>query len=183
MATHCLRLREYFDENGASAGIGLIVCDFSANRVIGPVGVKFSVFSFQQEPADSRRYTNGSTTMTRKRCTGKALAERRRRAMHLRVAGFNQEEIADKLGVERPVVRRDLQSLRETWRSGDSPDLEEARFTKMAKNEVQGRKDCSSTRHTGRWKERSAPRRWRNPGKKGGSTTNVVEGYYPQLKL
>ena len=111
--------------------------------------------------------------MTRKRCTGKALAERRRRAMHLRVAGFNQEEIADKLGVERPVVRRDLQSLRETWRSGDSPDLEEARFTKMAKNEVQGREDCSSTRHTGRWKERSAPRRRQHPGTKGGSTTHL----------
>ena len=67
--------------------------------------------------------------MTRKRCTGKALAERRRRAMQLHLAGFTQEEIADKLGVDRSVVCRDLQSLRDTWRSGDSPDLEEARIT------------------------------------------------------
>ncbi len=32
--------------------------------------------------------------MTRKRCTGRALAERRRRAMQLQLAGFTREEIA-----------------------------------------------------------------------------------------
>ena len=41
--------------------------------------------------ADSRRQTTGSTTMTRKRCTGKALAQRRRWAMKLHLAGFTQE--------------------------------------------------------------------------------------------
>ncbi|MGO8752678.1 MAG: helix-turn-helix domain-containing protein [Thermoguttaceae bacterium] len=46
--------------------------------------------------------------MTRKRCTGKALAERRRRAMQLHLAGFTQEEIAEKLGVYRSVVSCDL---------------------------------------------------------------------------
>ena len=62
-----------------SAKIGLIACDFPANRYRG--GFQCSVFSFQQEPADSRRYTKGSMTMAKKRCTGTALAERRRRAM------------------------------------------------------------------------------------------------------
>jgi hypothetical protein len=66
-----------------------------------------------------------------------------------------------------------LRSLRDTWRSGDSPDLEEARFTQMAKDEVQGRKDWSSTRHTRRWEERSVPRRRRNPATKGGSTARL----------
>ncbi len=75
--------------------------------------------------------------MTQKRSHSKALAQRRRGARHLHLAEFTQEEIADKLGVERPVVCRDLQSFRDAWRSGDSPDLEEARFTQMAKNGVQ----------------------------------------------
>jgi hypothetical protein len=47
----------------------------------------------------------------------------------LYLAEFAQEEIADKLGVDCSVVSRDLQSVRDTWRSGDSPDLEEACFT------------------------------------------------------
>ena len=67
--------------------------------------------------------------MTRKRCTGKAPAERRRRAMQLYLAEFSQEEIADKLGMHRSVVCRDLQSVRDAWRSGDSPDLEEAQLS------------------------------------------------------
>ena len=71
--------------------------------------------------------------MTQKRPHRKGLAQRRRRALQLHLAEFTQEEIADKLGVERPVVCRDLQSARDAWRSGDSPDLEEARFTQMAK--------------------------------------------------
>ena len=33
-------------------------------------------------------------TMAKKRCTGKVLAERRRRAMQLHLAEFTQEEIA-----------------------------------------------------------------------------------------
>ena len=44
----------------------------------------------------------------RKRWTGKALAEWRRRAMQFHLAGFAQEDIADKLGVDRSVVSRDL---------------------------------------------------------------------------
>jgi DNA-binding transcriptional regulator LsrR (DeoR family) len=59
--------------------------------------------------------------MTRKRCTGKALAERRRRAVQLQLAGFTQEEIADKLDMVRTVVCRDLQSAGDARRSGDSP--------------------------------------------------------------
>ena len=51
--------------------------------------------------------------MTRKRCTGKALAERRWRALQLYLAGFTQEEIAEKVGMDRSVVSRDLQSVRD----------------------------------------------------------------------
>jgi predicted transcriptional regulator len=50
--------------------------------------------------------------MARKRWSAKALAERQRRAMHLHLAGFTQEEIAEQLGVERSMICRDLQPLR-----------------------------------------------------------------------
>ena len=52
--------------------------------------------------------------MTRKRCTGKALAERRRRTFQLYLAEFTQEEIAEKVGVHRSVVSRDLQWIRDS---------------------------------------------------------------------
>jgi hypothetical protein len=79
-------------ENERGGRNGLIVSVFSANKQ----WEKFSVFSFQQEAADSRRSTNGSTTMAqKKRCTGRALTERRRRAMRLHLAEFTQEEIAE----------------------------------------------------------------------------------------
>ena len=86
-----------------------------------------------QAAADSRRYTNWSTTLTRKRCTGKALAERRRRAVQLHLAGFTQEEIADKLGMHPSVVSRDLQWIRDSSCPGESPDVQEACFIQMAK--------------------------------------------------
>jgi hypothetical protein len=96
----------------------------------GPPPEKAYSFEFFREhsnegsiAADSRRHPNGSATMARTRCTGKALAERRRRAMRLHLAEFIQEEIAEKLGVHSSVVCRDLQSLRDTWRSADSPIL------------------------------------------------------------
>jgi hypothetical protein len=103
---------------------------------------QFSVFSTGKIRADSGRYQHGSTTMTRKRWRAKALAERRRRAMQLHLAGFTQEEIADKLGADRSVVCRDLQSARDVCRSGDSADLEVARFTQR----LSGNGDRHSTR-------------------------------------
>ena len=45
--------------------------------------------------------------MAKKRRSGKALAERRRRTMRLHLAEFSQEEIADKLGMHPSVVCRD----------------------------------------------------------------------------
>ena len=66
--------------------------------------------------------------MTRKRLAGKALGERRRRATQFHLAGFTREEIAEKVGMRRSVVCRDLQSARDVCRSGDSPDLEVVRF-------------------------------------------------------
>ncbi len=71
--------------------------------------------------------------MVKKRCTGKALAERRRRAMRLHLAEFTQEEIADKLGVHSSVVCRDLQWIRDSICPGEPPDVQEAFFVQMAK--------------------------------------------------
>ena len=59
--------------------------------------------------------------MARKRRTGKALGERRRRAMQLHLAGFTQKETAEKVGLARTVVFRDLQLARDACRSGNSP--------------------------------------------------------------
>ncbi|MGO8752989.1 MAG: hypothetical protein ACLQNE_44170 [Thermoguttaceae bacterium] len=69
--------------------------------------------------------------MTRKRCAGKALAERRRRAMQLHLAEFTQEEIADKLGMHPSVVCRDLQWIRDSICPGGSPDVQEAWFIQI----------------------------------------------------
>ncbi len=142
---------------------------------------QFSVFSTEKTRADSRRYKNGATTMTRKRWTGKALAERRRRGMQLHLAGFTQEEITDKLGLARTAVCRDLQSFRDARPSGDSPDLEEARFTQMAIRkrgqapytlyEVEARYTKSGSKSTFQGSN-SVPRRRSHPGTKGGSTTH-----------
>ena len=71
--------------------------------------------------------------MAKKRCTGKALAERRRRTMQLHLAEFTQEEIADKLGVHPSVVCRDLQWIRDSICPGESPDVQEAFYVQMAK--------------------------------------------------
>ena len=130
--------------------------------------------------------------MTRKRWAGKALAERRRRAMQLHLAEFTQEEIADKLGVAPPVVCRDLQSLRDAWRSGDSPDLEEARFTPMA---IRKRGQAPYTlyeveaRYTTSGSQSPFPVRHCSPEEAAASWNErriydpLVDGYGPQLKL
>jgi hypothetical protein len=47
----------------------------------------------------------------------------------LYLAEFTQEEIAEKGGVDRSLVSRDLQSAHDVCPSGDSPDLEVARLT------------------------------------------------------
>ncbi|MGO8747720.1 MAG: hypothetical protein ACLQNE_17245 [Thermoguttaceae bacterium] len=69
--------------------------------------------------------------MARKRCTGKALAERRRCMFNFYVAGFTQEEIAEKVGVNPSVVCRDLQAFRDSICPGESPDVQEACFIQM----------------------------------------------------
>jgi hypothetical protein len=99
-------LREYFSKNSAAAKIGLIASIFSANKYRG----QFSVFSTEKSRADSRRYTNGSMTVPKRQWNSKAVAtaERRRRAFQFYLAGFTQEEIAEKVGVDRSVISRDL---------------------------------------------------------------------------
>jgi hypothetical protein len=167
-----------FGENERGGRNGLIVSVFSANKQWG----QFSVFSFQQEPADSRRYTNGSTIMPRKRCTGRALAQRRRRAMRLYLAEFSQEEIADKLGIHRSVVCRDLQWIRDSICPGESPDVQEAYFIQIERmifNPGPGQfdprhppldKSMSPEDAAASWKDRKI-------------FDLTVDGYGPQLKL
>jgi hypothetical protein len=98
----------------------------------------------------------------------------------LYLAEFTQEEIAEKVGMHRSVVSRDLQSARDVCRSGDSPDLEVARFTQMA---IRKRGQAPYTlyevdvRYTTSGSEPNfqvihcVPRRQPHPGTKGGSTT------------
>jgi transcriptional regulator with XRE-family HTH domain len=69
--------------------------------------------------------------MPKRRWNSKALAERRRRVFNFYVAGFTQEEIAEKVGVHRSVVSRDLQSVRESACPGESPDVQEACFIQI----------------------------------------------------
>ena len=76
--------------------------------------------------------------MAQKRCTGKALAERRRRAMQLHLAEFTQEEIADKLGVHSSVVCRDLQWIRDSICPGESPDVQEVCFVQIERTMFKG---------------------------------------------
>jgi hypothetical protein len=71
--------------------------------------------------------------MPRKRSNSKVLAERRRRAFQLYLAGFTQEEIVEKVGVHRSVVSRDLRLIRDSSCPGESPDVQEACFIQMAK--------------------------------------------------
>ncbi|MGO8745473.1 MAG: hypothetical protein ACLQNE_05745 [Thermoguttaceae bacterium] len=69
--------------------------------------------------------------MPKRQWNSKALAERRRRTFHLYVAGFTQEEIAEKVGMHGSVVSRDLQTFREAACPGESPDVQEACFIEM----------------------------------------------------
>ena len=118
--------------------------------------------------------------MPKRQWNSKALAERRRRVFQLYVAGFTQEEIAEKVGMHRSVVCRDLQSARDVCRSGDSPDLEEARFPQTAIRkrgqapytlyEVEARYTTSGSQSPFRLSH-CVPRRRPHPGTKGGSTT------------
>ncbi|MGO8751090.1 MAG: hypothetical protein ACLQNE_34525 [Thermoguttaceae bacterium] len=119
--------------------------------------------------------------MAQTRCTGKALAERRRRTFPLHPAEFTQEEIVERAGMHRSVVCRDLQSARDVCRGGDSPDLEVARFTQMAIRkrgqapytlyEVEARYTTSGSKSPFQFSH-CAPRMRPHPGTKGGSATH-----------
>jgi IS30 family transposase len=69
--------------------------------------------------------------MPKRRWNSKALAERRRRVFNFYVAGFTQEEIAEKVGMHRSVVSRDLQWVRDSVCPGESPDVQEAWLIQM----------------------------------------------------
>ncbi len=59
---NCRRLREYFNKNGDSAGIGLIASVFSANKQWGTVfSFQFLVFSFQFSVFSKSRRVRAAT--------------------------------------------------------------------------------------------------------------------------
>jgi hypothetical protein len=120
--------------------------------------------------------------MTRKRCTGKALAERRRRAMQLHLAEFTREEIADKLGVHLSVVCRDLQWIRDSICPGESPDVQEAWFIQMERMKFNPEPGQFDPRHpplAGTSSTEEAAASWKDRR----IYDPKVDGYGPQLKL
>jgi hypothetical protein len=76
--------------------------------------------------------------MTRRPWISKKLAERRRRAMRLHLAGFTREEIADKLGVHTSVVCRDLKWSRDSSCPGESSDVRETCFIQLERMKFKG---------------------------------------------
>ncbi len=120
--------------------------------------------------------------MTRKRATGKALAERRRRVFQLYVAGFTQEEIAEKVGVHRSVVSRNLQSVRESVCPGESADVQEACFIQMERMKFNPRGLQFDPTHpplAGTFTPEEVAESW----KERRVHYHIVDGYCPQLKL
>jgi hypothetical protein len=121
-------------------------------------------------------------TMPKRRWNSKALAERRRRAFQLYLAGFTQEEIAEKVGVHCSFVSRDLQSFRDSVCPGESLDVQEACFIQMERMKFnpQGLQfdpmhpplgcTCSPEKVAESWQQRRVH-------------DNIVEGYCPQLRL
>jgi transcriptional regulator with XRE-family HTH domain len=100
----------------------------------------------------------------------------------LYLAGFTQEEIADKVGVDRSIVSRDQRSVRDSVCPGESPDVQEACFIQMAKLKFNPEGSQFDPRHPPLEKSMSPEeaaaswneRRIYNP---------LVGGYGPQLKL
>jgi hypothetical protein len=145
------------------------------------------VFSFQYGE-NSRRYPNGSTTMPKKDALARRWPNGDGGRWQLYLAEFTQEEIAEKAGMHRSVVFRDLQSARDVCRSGDSPDLEVARFPQAAVRkrgqapytlyEVAARYTTSGSKSPFQVSQ-LVPRRRPHPGTKGGSATHLSMGTAP----
>jgi hypothetical protein len=120
--------------------------------------------------------------MPKKRLAGKALAERRRRAMQLYLAEFTQEEIAEKVGVYPSVVCRDLQWVRESSCPGESPDVQEACFIQIERMKFDPQPGQFDPRHpplAGTSSPEDAAASWKD--------RNILDpnvyGYGPQLDL
>ncbi|MGO8749782.1 MAG: terminase gpP N-terminus-related DNA-binding protein [Thermoguttaceae bacterium] len=110
-----------------------------------------------------------------------ATAERRRRAFQFYLAGFTQEEIAEKVGVDRSVVSRDLRSVREAVCPGESPDVQEACFIQMERMKFKGARIGVRT---------NAPAVGRKVQPRGGGGIlerrgydTILDGYCAKLKL
>ena len=120
--------------------------------------------------------------MPKRQWNSKALAERRRRVFNFYVAGFTQEEIAEKVGVHRSVVSRDLQWVRESACPGESPDVQEACFIQMERmifNPEPGQFDPRHPPLAGTFSPEEVAESW----KERRVYDPRVDGYGPQLKL
>ena len=100
--------------------------------------------------------------------------------MHL--AGYTQEEIADKVGVHRSVVSRDLQAFRDSICPGEPPDVQEAYYVQMARmifNPGPGQFDPRHPPLAGAFSAEEVAESW----KERRVYDPRVDGYGPQLKL
>ncbi len=120
--------------------------------------------------------------MARKRCTGKALAERRRRTFQLYLAEFTQEEIAEKVGAHRSVVSRAFRWIRDSSCPGQPPDVQEACFIQIERMKFNPERSQFDPRHpplAGTSSPEEAAASWKD--KK--IYDPAVDRYGPQLKL
>ncbi len=171
--------RGIFQRKSRKLPIGAYRAAVLCEQVIGTVGVKCSDFSRSRRIRAIPKWEQDDDPKT---TASQGLAQRRRRALQLHLAEFTQEGIADKLGVARPVVCRDLQSARDAWRSGDSPDLEEARFTQMAKMKFSPQGLEFDSRHPsmeGTFRPEEAAASWYERR----IYDHIFDGYCTQLRL
>ncbi len=120
--------------------------------------------------------------MPKRQWNSKALAERRRRVFNFYVAGFTQEEIAEKVGMHRSVVSRDLQWVRESACPGESPDVQEACFIQMERMKFNPQRlqfDPTDPPLAGTFSPEEAAEFW----KERRVYDHRVDRYGPQLKL
>ncbi|MGO8744425.1 MAG: hypothetical protein ACLQNE_00415 [Thermoguttaceae bacterium] len=98
------------------------------------------------------------------------------------LAEFTREEIAEKVGVHRSVVCRDLQWIRDSSCPGETPDVQEACFIQMQR--------MMFNREPSEFDPRHPPLAGTSSPEEAAASWNerriydpLVDGYGPQLKL
>ena len=98
------------------------------------------------------------------------------------LAEFTQEELAEKIGVHRSVVSRDLQWIRDSSCPGESPNVQEAWFIQIESMKFDPQPGQFDPRHpplAGTSSPEDAAASW----KEKNILDPNVDGYGPQLKL